>query len=110
MRSFYSPRQAAHAPAQELHNGGFTAYAETPARVDAVLAVIGAPEAPADRGAAPIAAIHTAAYLEFLKAAPRLWREAGRSGDAIPYAFPIVGRRPLALSRSMHCSASTRSM
>ena len=32
MRRFFSPRQLAHAPVQELHNGGFTAYAESPAR------------------------------------------------------------------------------
>jgi acetoin utilization deacetylase AcuC-like enzyme len=28
-----------------------------------------------------------------------LWAEAGRPGDAIPYAFPVVGRRPLRLDR-----------
>ncbi|TPG15437.1 histone deacetylase family protein [Sphingomonas oligophenolica] len=99
MRAFYAPAQARHAPTQELHNGGFAAYAETPARVDAVLAAIGATEEPEDRGETPIRAVHSAAYVDFLKAAPRLWREAGRQGDAIPYAFPIRGRRPLALSR-----------
>ena len=99
MRVFFDPRQRAHAPAVELHNGGFAAYAETPARVDAVLAAIGATEPPPDRGDAPIRAIHAAAYLDFLRRAPRLWREAGRPGDAIPYAFPIRRRRPLALSR-----------
>jgi len=99
MHAFYSPVQARHAPVQELHNGGFAAYAETPARIDAVLAAIGPTDVPQDRGIAPIARVHDAAYLDFLNAAPRLWREAGRPGDAIPYAFPIVGRRPLALSR-----------
>jgi acetoin utilization deacetylase AcuC-like enzyme len=99
MRHFYAPAQCRHAPAQELHNGGFTAYAETPARIDAVLAAIGATEQPADHGEMPIRAVHTPAYLDFLKTAPRLWREAGRQGDAIPYAFPIVGRRPLRLDR-----------
>ena len=99
MRAFYSPVQRRHAPTQELHNGGFTAYAETPARIDAVLAAIRATEEPADRGEAPIRRVHTAAYVDFLKAAPGLWRAAGRQGDAIPYAFPVVGRRPLTLSR-----------
>ena len=99
MRTFFDDRQRGHAPALELHNGGFTAYAETPARVDAILAAIGSTERPEDFGEAPIAAIHDAAYLDFLKAAPAMWRAAGRRGDAIPYAFPIRHRRPLTLSR-----------
>ncbi len=99
MRLFFDPAQLAHAPVQELHNGAFTAYAETPTRAEAILRAIGKTERPGNRGEGPILAVHTAAYVDFLKAAPRLWREAGRSGEAIPYTFPIVGRRPLALSR-----------
>ena len=99
MRMFFDDRQRAHAPTQELHNGGFTTYAEMPARVDAILAALGPVETPADRGEAPILAVHSAAYVTFLKDAARLWREAGRTGDAIPYAFPIRGRRPLDLTR-----------
>ena len=99
MRRFFAPAQRAHAPREELHNGGFMPYAETPARVDAILAAIGETELPPDRGDGPILAVHTRGYLDFLQAAPRLWRQAGRPGDAIPYAFPIRGRRPLALSR-----------
>jgi acetoin utilization deacetylase AcuC-like enzyme len=99
MRIFHDPRQRLHAPLLELHNGGFTAYAETPARLDSILAAIGPVEMPEDRGLAPILAVHDAAYVQFLQDAPGLWREAGRTGDAIPYAFPVVGRRPLALSR-----------
>ncbi len=98
MRRFFDPRQLAHAPAQELYNGGFTAYAETPARAQAILAAIGGAERPNDRGDGPIRAVHDGAYLDFLKDAPRLWREAGRPGDAIPYAWPVVGRRPLTLT------------
>ena len=37
MRAFFHPDQLAHAPALEMHNGGFTAYAEKPERVDAML-------------------------------------------------------------------------
>ncbi|HEX8388017.1 MAG TPA: histone deacetylase family protein [Sphingomonas sp.] len=99
MRIFHDPRQRLHAPAQEMHNGGFTAYAEKPERVDAILAALGPTEVPPDRGIEPIQAVHDPDYLRFLRDAPRLWREAGRSGDAIPYAFPVVGRRPLTLSR-----------
>jgi acetoin utilization deacetylase AcuC-like enzyme len=99
MRMFFDDRQRAHAPTQELHNGGFTAYAEMPARVDAILAALGPVETPADRGETAILAVHSPAYVAFLKDAARLWREAGRMGDAIPYAFPIRGRRPLDLTR-----------
>ena len=99
MRRFFSPRQLAHAPARELHNGGFTAYAEVPARAETILKAIDGAEAPMDRGEAPIAAVHDAGYLRFLQDASRLWREAGRAGEAIPYAFPVVGRRPLRLDR-----------
>jgi acetoin utilization deacetylase AcuC-like enzyme len=99
MRRFFAPAQRAHAPVQELHNGGFTAYAEVPARADTILAAIHGAEHPADHGEAPIRAVHDAAYLALLKAAPRLWAEAGRPGEAIPYTFPIMHRRPLALSR-----------
>jgi len=99
MRMFFDDRQRSHAPTQELHNGGFTAYAEMPARVDAILAALGPVETPADRGETAILAVHSPAYVAFLKDAARLWREAGRTGDAIPYAFPIRGRRPLDLTR-----------
>ena len=99
MRCFFSPRQLAHAPKLELHNGTFVPYAETPSRAETILAAIGGAEEPADAGEEPILAVHTADYLRFLNDAPRLWREAGRPGEAIPYAFPVVGRRPLALSR-----------
>ncbi|MEG8047893.1 histone deacetylase family protein [Sphingomonas aerolata] len=99
MRMFFDDRQRAHAPTQELHNGGFTTYAEMPARVDAILAALDPVETPADRGEAAILAVHSPAYVTFLKDAARLWREAGRTGDAIPYAFPIRGRRPLDLTR-----------
>ncbi len=99
MRRFFSPRQLAHAPAKELHNGGFTDYAESPSRAKALAATLGDLEAPMDHGEAPIRAVHSAAYLDFLKTAPGKWAEAGRPGDVIGYVWPVVGRRPLNLSR-----------
>ena len=99
MRRFFAPAQLGHAPALELHNGGFAPYAEVPARAGMILRAIGGAETPADRGEGPIAAVHDADYLRFLRDAPALWRAAGRPGEAIPYAFPVVGRRPLRLDR-----------
>jgi acetoin utilization deacetylase AcuC-like enzyme len=99
MRTFYDPRQRLHAPAQELHNGGFTAFAEHPGRVDAMLAAVGQSEAPGDFGEAPLLRVHPAEYLDFLKTAFAEWQGAGRPGDASGYVWPVVGRRPLKLSR-----------
>jgi acetoin utilization deacetylase AcuC-like enzyme len=99
MRGFFDPRQLAHAPANELHNGGFVPYAETPARAEAIVAALEGLERPADYGEDPILAVHDAGYIEFLKTAPARWVEAGRLGDVMGYIWPIVGRRSLTLDR-----------
>jgi acetoin utilization deacetylase AcuC-like enzyme len=99
MRAFFDPRQLRHAPVAELHNGGFAAYQETPDRAESILHAVGATELPQDRGEGPILAVHSAEYVDFLKSAHALWRAAERDGDPIPYAWPIVGRRPLRLAR-----------
>ena len=54
MRRFFDPRQLAHAPTMELHNGGFVPFAETPARAEAVLAAIGGAKRAIDHGEAPL--------------------------------------------------------
>jgi acetoin utilization deacetylase AcuC-like enzyme len=99
MRCFFDPRQLAHAPATELHNGAFVPYAETPARGEALGSAIGEVQPPTDHGEAPILAVHDAGYIDYLKTAPQRWREAGRPGDVIGYIWPVRGRRPLDLSR-----------
>jgi acetoin utilization deacetylase AcuC-like enzyme len=99
MRRFFDPAQFAHAPAREFHNGGWTPYAEVPARAQAILQAIGDPELPADHGEAAIRAVHDAGYLDFLKTAPAAWAEAGREGDVIAYAWPVVARRSVSVTR-----------
>ncbi len=99
MRCFWDPRQLAHAPALELHNGGFVPFAESPSRAEAILAAIGPAEAPVDHGEGPLRAVHDEAYLAFLWSAHMDWRAAGRDGDASGYAWPVVRRRPLDLDR-----------
>ena len=99
MRCFADPRQRAHAPERELHNGRFVDYAETPARYEAIVAAIGAVEPAQDHGPNPISAIHAQDYLAFLRTGAAEWRAAGRPGDAIGYVWPIVRRRALALDR-----------
>jgi acetoin utilization deacetylase AcuC-like enzyme len=99
MRRFFDPRQLAHAPAQELHNGGFVPHAEVPFRAESVAAALGPLEAPADHGEAPILRVHEGAYLDFLKTAPAEWAASGRPGDPMGYVWPIRGRRPMKLDR-----------
>jgi acetoin utilization deacetylase AcuC-like enzyme len=100
MLTFCSAAQAAHAPVFELVNGKAEDHAETPARLASMLAQMGeAVRAPADHGLAPILAVHDADYVAFLQSAHDAWLAAGRAGDAIGYAFPVRGRRPLALAR-----------
>lgn len=99
MRCFWDERQRGHAPAAEFFNGALHPAAEHLGRVDAILAAIGPTEAPRDHGMAPLLAVHTADYCGLLETAHREWRAAGRDGDAFPYTFPIVGRRPLDLDR-----------
>ena len=99
MKRFFDARQLGHAPLRELHNGGFTDFAEKPARAEAILTAIDGAEPSVDHGEAAIRAVHDAGYIEFLKDAPLRWAEAGRPGDVMGYAWPVVGRRPLNLSR-----------
>ena len=99
MIGVFSPRQLEHSPAREMHNGGWIAHAETPARAEAIVAALPLLLPPRDFGLAPIARVHAAEYLDFLREAHALWRAAGREGDALPYVWPVVGRRPLTLSR-----------
>jgi acetoin utilization deacetylase AcuC-like enzyme len=99
MRSFFSPLQLAHAPAVELHNGAFEPFAEHPGRARSILNAVGPTEEPHDHGEAPLLAVHPRAYLDFLRHAFDDWRAAERPGDAIPDAWPVVRRRPLALDR-----------
>lgn len=99
MLTFCSPAQKAHAPLRELVNGQAEDHAETPARLDNMLAQMGTVRAPEDHGLAPILAVHDPAYVAFLQDAHAAWLAAGREGDAIGYAFPVRGRRPLSLER-----------
>ena len=99
MRHFSDPAQPHHAPARELHNGGWADYAEVPARFDAILDTLGPGEPARDFGLEPILDVHDADYVAFLREAHDLWLAAGREGDAMGYVFPVVARRALDLDR-----------
>ena len=99
MFQVFDPRQLGHSPALELHNGGWVDYAEKVSRAEIIAAKLG-PLAPArDFGMAPLERVHSAEYLEFLSTAHERWLAAGRSGDAVGYTWPVVGRRSLRLER-----------
>lgn len=99
MRMFFDSRQLAHAPLQEMHNGAFVPYAETPARAQALCSGVHATQPPTDHKEAPILKVHDAGYVEFLKTAHARWVAAGRPGDVMGYVWPIVRRRALDLTR-----------
>lgn len=95
MLTVYSENQSAHAPLRELNNGDWMDFAESPARLESILAKIPEFAVPRDHGFEPVLAVHDAGYVEFLQSAHKEWLEQGRKGDAIGYAFPVRGRRPL---------------
>lgn len=99
MIAFHSPEQAAHAPLRELNNGEWMDFAESPARLESILASLAGAENARDHGLDPILAVHDPAYVDFLKTAHDEWLAQGRTGDAIGYAFPVRGRRALAHAR-----------
>jgi acetoin utilization deacetylase AcuC-like enzyme len=99
VKLYHDDSQAHHAPDRELHNGDWAPYAETPARLRSITAQCGELQPVRDFGIEPILAVHDADYVQFLNTAFEAWRASGRTGDAIGYAFPVVGRRKLALGR-----------
>jgi acetoin utilization deacetylase AcuC-like enzyme len=99
LRCFWDERQRLHAPAGEFFNGAIHPAAEHGGRIDAILGSIGPTEQPADGGVEPLLRVHPQHYVELLRTAHDQWIAAGREGDAFPYTFPVVGRRPLKLSR-----------
>lgn len=99
MQAIFDERQLRHAPAVELHNGAWTEHAETPRRAQAIVRALEQVVPARDHGLAPILRIHGQDYLDFLRSAHGEWVGSGRTGDAIGYAWPVVGRRPVRLQR-----------
>lgn len=96
---FFDARQLAHEPALELHNGSWAEYAEKASRAEIILGQFDNWRPAHDHGLEPILRVHSADYVEFLRSAHGDWLAAGRSGDAIGYAWPVVRRRDLDLDR-----------
>ncbi|NJC04982.1 acetoin utilization deacetylase AcuC-like enzyme [Sphingomonas kaistensis] len=102
MRCFWDEAQRGHAPVSEFFNGALHPAADVVERIDSVLAAIGPVEAPPARPDAELIAAaglaHSSDYLDLLRTAHDEWLAAGRSGDVLPYAFPLR-RAPRDLQR-----------
>ena len=93
MITYFSEKHRLHAPECEFFRGRFSDPFERPERAEIIAARIGevAPgtiRTPREFGIAPVAAVHGADYLDFLKTCWGDWRASGRDGNAIAVAWP----------------------
>lgn len=96
---FFDDRQLAHEPVRELHNGDWAPYAEKSSRARMIAAEFANLRPARDFGLEPLLGVHDRGYIDFLCTAFGEWRDSGRNGDAIGYAWPVVRRRDLNLER-----------
>jgi acetoin utilization deacetylase AcuC-like enzyme len=87
MRAVFSPDQKLHDPQFFLVQGKPQSSAEQPERTERLLAALDrigiATETPADYGLAPLAAIHSVEYLEFLASAHQRWQELPNPSEEV---------------------------
>jgi acetoin utilization deacetylase AcuC-like enzyme len=93
MKAIFDDQQGQHDPKHFMANGKLLPNPEQPQRIDVLkagaLAAGCSFEAPADAGLGPIAAVHTAEYLTFLKNIYRRWQYIEGAGDeVIPNIHP----------------------
>ena len=89
MQAYFSDRHQSHQMQTEFIGGQLLPGFELPVRAERVKASflqaqLGPLQAPADHGMGPIAAIHDAAYLEFLQTAWADWAALGHTHPALP--------------------------
>ena len=88
MRAYFHPDQLLHRPMSYFSRGAMRQPQEVPERASRLLQAIEALgfdiRAPGDHGMAPLEAVHTGAYLEFLRTAHDRWLEASPDwGDEV---------------------------
>ncbi|MBC00249.1 MAG: acetylpolyamine amidohydrolase [Rhodobacteraceae bacterium] len=98
MKTIFSMGQLAHNPTHEISDGALQPAVEIPARAEMVRDRIlqtgfGAVLEPDDFGMAPLQRVHDAGYLAFLESFWTRWTNAGRSGEAFPFVWPVRGLR-----------------
>ena len=96
---YFDRRQLLHEPIQELHNGGWAAYAEKSSRAEIIASGFTELKPARDFGLDPLLDVHDRDYVQFLRTAHDEWRASGREGDAIGYTWPVARRRRLDLNR-----------
>ncbi|MBD9638775.1 histone deacetylase family protein [Ensifer sp. ENS07] len=101
MRIVYSDRHFGHKDRVEPVGATFVAVSEVPERASAILREVtarrlGDVSPPVESGLAPILAVHSPEYVDFLSSAWRLWTETGRSGPIVPSFWRMrpAGMRP----------------
>lgn len=98
MKSVYSPKHALHAGNVELDFTGTVEAYEMPSRAEHILARLKAVDLgpilpPKPFGIAAAKRVHTNDYIDFLPTVYPKWLAAGRSGTALPFAWPARGQR-----------------
>ncbi len=92
MKVYFTSVQKTHKPETFLVAGALRPIPEVPERADRLLAAterLGLQaEEPADAGLAPLAAVHTPEYLEFLQNIHSEWQALGGSRDVVPSVHP----------------------
>lgn len=93
MKAIFDDQQGRHDPKHFMANGKLLPNPEQPQRIDVLkggaLAAGCSFETPADAGLGPIAAVHSAEYLTFLKNIYRRWQYIEGAGDeVIPNIHP----------------------
>ena len=93
MKAILDDRQARHDPQHFMANGTILPSPEQPARIDVLRKGAEAAgcvfEAPRDAGLAPLAAVHSAEYLAFLRTIHARWRRIEGAGpEVIPNIHP----------------------
>lgn len=93
MKGYFDDRQWKHDPRHFMANGTLSPNPEQPRRIEVLKSAAEAAgvafDAPADAGRGPIAAIHTAEYLSFLRNIYTRWsRMEGAGAEVIPNIHP----------------------
>lgn len=98
MKTIFSPRHAGHAGNVELEEGGIVPAYEKPSRAEIIRARIntvslGPVSEPEEHDLETAAKVHRHDYLDFLPTVWPEWEQSGRSGTAMPFAWPTRGLR-----------------
>lgn len=103
MKAFFSDDQLLHDPQQFMRLGRIAKPTDLPARAEALMATLGARgiavAAPPDAGRAPLEAVHSSAYLDYLESAYARW-QALRDQGADPGIEVLPNLSPYGLASS----------